>query len=98
MTRLIIYTAIMLVGIALGKKGFLENILKNSLGLVQNVIIFLLLFVIGVGIGKNKSVTDNLSSLGFRAAFMASVIIISSVFSVKIYTTLRKKFIKRVDK
>lgn len=96
MTAIIIYTAIMLVSIFLGLRGFLSDILEKKLNAVMNVLLFVLLFILGLGLGRNKDIIEHISSLGARSFVFAAVLIVSSILSVKTFNTVYSKFSKKV--
>ena len=54
--------------------------------------VFLLLFVLGVTIGSNRLIVDNLFSFGWQAALLATVgSILASWLVLKLFFTSKKK-------
>lgn len=71
--------AIMSAGIILGylvrhKKRF-RKVIDSSI----NIAIYLLLFLLGISVGGNRTVVDNLGSLGFNALWLAVGAVAGSV-------------------
>lgn len=73
--------------------------LRNSATLVHGIekstryTIFLLLFIFGISIGSNRSIIDNLGSVGLEAFAIAFLGIAGSFFTVSLfkYISSRKK-------
>lgn len=98
MLRIIIYTAIMVMAIYLGKKGFLKNKLKNKIDKIQLVLLIILLFIMGMGLGKNKDVINSLSSIGFKSIIMALATIAFSVLALYLYNYIYQKLFNKKGK
>lgn len=91
---IVLYTAIMIVGIYLGKKGFLKNLLKNNMDRVFTILLMILLFIMGISFGNNKEIIKSLSKIGYKAFLIAlGTIVFATLFIYlgnKIYDNLLK--------
>ncbi|MBU1355738.1 MAG: lysine exporter LysO family protein [Candidatus Edwardsbacteria bacterium] len=71
--------AIMSAGIILG------YMIRNKIRFIKyidhsiNIAIYLLLFLLGISVGGNRTVMDNLGSLGFNALLLAAGAVAGSV-------------------
>lgn len=71
--------AIMSAGIILG------YLIRNKIRFIKyidpsiNIAIYLLLFLLGISVGGNRTVMDNLGSLGFNALLLAAGAVAGSV-------------------
>jgi uncharacterized membrane protein YbjE (DUF340 family) len=85
---LIIMTAGIIVGLLLRKKQNIINYFNKSI--IWFVII--LLFLMGISVGINNKIMDNLSSIGLQGFILALVAVFgSSVLSYFVYTLFFKK-------
>lgn len=70
--------SIMFVGIGIGyvlrNLQFLQKIEKST-----SLTIFLLLFVLGISIGSNSLIINNLGRFGWQAAILATLSILGSI-------------------
>ncbi len=66
--------SIMFVGIGIG------YVLRN-LQFLQSLTIFLLLFVLGISIGSNSLIINNLGRFGWQAAILATLSILGSMLA-----------------
>lgn len=73
---------VLIVGFLIGYGGVLSQRQISWNGRLQTVWLLLLIFSMGVSIGKNGEVMQNLSVLGFRALVFAVFAIIGSVACV----------------
>lgn len=82
---------IMLVGIASGY--FLRNISQlKMVGKLISVFIFLLLFFLGVGVGKNEEIVNNFPVIGLQAGVITAGALAGSIFlSWYVYRKFFKK-------
>lgn len=90
MADLILYLGVTAIGYALGSK--LRN-KKESLtwtGKIQTVSLMLLVLCMGMRMGANKEITENLSTIGLSAFLMTIVIVVFSVVAVFLVRKLLK--------
>lgn len=74
--------------------GFKSNITEKMIKInskMQTLCLVLLIFVMGMGIGMNKEVLDNLSTLGFKAVLFAVVTSMGSVLVVYLFSFILEK-------
>lgn len=91
MASILIYGAFMVLGCILGVRGFLKKKLLSKLEMIQEILVLFLIFVMGVGIGKDEHVMQYLFSLGFKAFIIASFSVVFSILFVNIYSRISKK-------
>lgn len=71
----------LLGGILIGRL-FRNKIKKFSyLSLIQTIVIIAMLFALGLSVGANKTVMENLTSLGLQALLLSSLCIIGSILT-----------------
>lgn len=75
---------VMFVGVFVGKKVY-PNKYKKINEKAQGVFIILLIFLMGLSLGKNPYFTDDLMELGGTSFLYAMSSIVFSVISVKIF-------------
>lgn len=91
MADLFLFGFFMLVGCLIGLKGIGKDVMSSKIGVVQEIIILVLIFVMGVGIGKDEKIVKNIFSLGFKAAVIAILTVTFSVLAVHLFARLRGK-------
>lgn len=83
--------AIIIVGVFIGRQirsDKAPTILSKSL----NVVIYLLLLVMGISVGGNEDIVNNLSTLGLQSLIiMVGAMLGSVIFASIIYSRLFKK-------
>jgi len=85
---LIIMTVGIIVGLLLRKKQNIVNYFNKSI--IWFVVI--LLFLMGISVGVNNKIMDNLSSIGLQGLILSLTAILgSSVLSYIVYTLFFKK-------
>lgn len=85
--------SIMFIGIGIGMRNvqMLQKVEKSA-----SLTILLLLFVLGVSIGSNRLIVDNLGRFGWQAAVLASLSITGSMLaSLMVFHLFFKKGEKR---
>lgn len=87
--RILLYFGLLAVGWFLSNKGLIHNNLMNKISGIQAVILFGLIFVMGVRVGMDEQVLLSIGKIGFTAAVFA---FITTVFSILFVYILRKKF------
>lgn len=85
------YALLMGIGAFLGTRQFSKKFIKKNLAKFQNLILLLLIFVMGVSIGQNKIMLDNIASLGIKSLIFAAITIAFSVIAVNIYVRIKSK-------
>lgn len=84
--------ALMLVGIFIGYS--LRNKKMIWIGHIITVLIWFLLLILGVEVGANKDVINNISTLGIEAFIIAIAAVLGSIVAAK----LLWNWIKQKDK
>lgn len=82
--RLILYLAILMFGGIIGYKGKISKKIEVNLDKIQNISLLLLLFIMGITIGINDMVVNNLLSIGLRAIIISLSSIVFSIIFVKL--------------
>lgn len=75
---MLIVIGLMFLGVLLGYR-FREREWKNLQGWISGAI-FLLLFLLGITVGANGDIMDNLESIGLEAFVITSAAVTGSVF------------------
>ena len=85
---------VLLLGVFIGR--FLRDFSKIQIAInkMVMVVIFLLLFLLGVSIGKNDMILDNLTTLGMQAWWLTLGGVLGSVILAKIVYV---KFYKSIE-
>lgn len=78
---MLIVIAVMIAGVFVGHLLKKNKRLFKFIGKLNMWIIFLLLFVMGLSIGNNPQIIDNLSGLGVSAILIGLVSTMGSVFA-----------------
>lgn len=87
--RILLYFGLLAVGWLLSNKGLIHNNLINKISGIQAVILFGLIYVMGVRVGMDEQVLKSIGKIGLTAAIFA---VITSFFSILFVYILRKKF------
>lgn len=83
--RFLLYIGILLMGILIGYKEISHPKLLKRLDQFQFIALILLLLVMGIRIGAEDLVMDNLGMIGLRALSISAGTILCSVLFVWIY-------------
>lgn len=83
--RLLLYLAILFLGIFIGYKEISHKKLLERLNHLQMAALVALLFVMGIRIGVDEEVINALGTLGYQAFVLSSFAIIGSVIAVLLY-------------
>ncbi|MEA5084584.1 MAG: LysO family transporter [Lachnospiraceae bacterium] len=87
-----IYIALsLMVGFVVGFKSNINEKMVKVNSRMQTLCLVLLIFVMGIGIGMNKEVLNNLSTLGLKAILFAVISIAGSVFVVYLFSFILEK-------
>ena len=81
-SRLILYLAMLLIGVLIGKKVNFKEKNLEKIQSIQIVAIVILLLTMGVGIGADKAVFSNISVIGYKAIIISFFTIFVSVILV----------------
>ncbi len=82
------YLLFFLVGALVGRRFKLQNGNRKRVQLLQTLSVLLILFIMGINLGKNQELISNLGKLGFRSAAFAVSSILFSVLFVFLYEKL----------
>lgn len=86
--RILMYFGLLAVGWFLSSKGLIHDNLMKKISGIQAVILFGLIYVMGVRVGMDEQVLSSIGKIGFIAAIFA---IITSGFSIIFVYLMRKK-------
>ena len=89
-SRLILYLSILLIGGIIGSK---KNISENTYKLIQNgqgVVLFLLLFIMGLKIGADNKILSSFFHIGYKALILSSFSVIFSVLLLRLFKDIIK--------
>lgn len=87
--RLILYLALLIIGGMIGYKNLMGEKFNSKLGIIQNICLLFLLFIMGIRIGLDDKVISSFFTIGIKALFLAVFSIVFSIFFVR----LVRKFI-----
>lgn len=77
--RLLLYLGILCIGIFIGIKNVFPERLMKRMDKLQLIVLFILLFIMGLRIGADDTVVDSLGFLGIEAFIIATCSIIVSI-------------------
>ncbi len=81
---LIKYLGILTIGALIGYKFNISERVSNNLEKVQNFCLLFLLFTMGITIGMEDEVVNNLFSIGIKALILSVFTIVFSVIGVRV--------------
>jgi uncharacterized membrane protein YbjE (DUF340 family) len=81
----------LVVGFFVGYKSNINEKMVKMNSRIQTLCLVLLIFVMGMGIGMNKEVLNNLSTLGLKAILFAVITSAGSVFVVYLFSFILEK-------
>ncbi|WP_419024850.1 lysine exporter LysO family protein [Emergencia sp.] len=90
MSDLILYLIMAVIGYFFGSKLRHQKQITKLTGRIQTIAIIVLIFTMGMRMGSNEEVMNNLNSIGFSAFIMTIMIIFCSVTAI----TISRKFLK----
>ncbi len=90
LTDLVKYLGILFIGGVFGYKNIIKGKLADNLGTIQNICLLFLLFVMGISIGMNDEVVNNILEVGVQALVISVCTIVFSVLFIRIV----KRFVK----
>lgn len=88
--RVLMYFGLLAIGWLLSNKGLIHEKLMGKISHIQTVILFGLIFIMGVRVGMDKQVLTSIGQIGLMAAVFA--IITSSVSILFVYIIRKKLF------
>ena len=83
------------LGVLVGMSGVVKGKGLKANGYIQSMWLLLLIFAMGVGIGNNEEVTQNIGRLGGEALIYALFCVVGSVVVVYV---LSKLFLEKREK
>ncbi len=87
---LVKYLGILFIGAVFGYRDIIKGKLADNLGTIQDICLLFLLFVMGISIGMNEEVVNNILTVGVQALVISICTIIFSIIAVR----LVKRFVK----
>ena len=88
--RILLYFGLMAVGWLLSNRGFIHNKLMGKISIIQTLILFGLIFIMGIRVGMDEQVVSSIGQIGITAAVFAFS---TAGFSILFVYIARKKFI-----
>lgn len=88
--RLLIYLAMLFIGILIGYMEISHKSIVNKLDKLQVTALIIILFVMGIRIGADKSVFNSIGKLGGKALIISLSSIAFSVLFITVYRLIRK--------
>lgn len=86
--RVLIYFGLLAVGWLLSNKGLIHDKLMGKISHIQTIILFGLIFVMGVRVGMDKQVISSIGQIGLMAAVFA---VATSSMSILFVHVIRNK-------
>lgn len=86
--RVLLYFGLLAVGWLLSNKGFIHDKLMGKISLIQTIILFGLIFTMGVRVGMDEQVISSIGQIGLIAAVFA---ITTAAVSILFVFAVRKK-------
>lgn len=92
--RVLLYFGLLAVGWLLSNKGFIHDKLMGKISHIQTVILFGLIFIMGVRVGMDKQVISSIGQIGIMAFVFALVTALVSMLFVyvvrkRLFTDIR---------
>lgn len=92
--RVCLYFGILALGWYLSSKGKIHGKLMNKISVIQSIILFGLIYTMGVRIGMDEQILSSIGQIGITAFVFA---IMTASFSILFVYIARKKFIADVN-
>lgn len=92
--RVCLYFGILALGWYLSSKGKIHGKLMNKISVIQSIILFGLIYTMGVRIGMDEQILSSIGQIGITAFVFA---IMTASFSILFVYIARKKFIDDVN-
>lgn len=92
--RVLLYFGLLAVGWLLSNKGFIHDKLMGKISHIQTVILFGLIFIMGVRVGMDEQVISSIGQIGIMAFVFALVTALVSMLFVyvvrkRLFTDIR---------
>lgn len=88
--RVLLYFGILAVGWFLSSKGKIHGNLMKKISLIQSIILFGLIYIMGVRIGMDEQILSSIGQIGIMAAVFA---LLTASLSILFVYAARKKLI-----
>jgi len=88
--RIFLYFGLMAVGWMLSNKGLIHKKLMGKISIIQSLILFGLIFIMGIRVGMDEQVVSSIGQIGIMAAVFA---VSTAGFSILFVYIARKKLI-----
>ena len=92
--RVLLYFGILALGWYLSSKGKIHGKLMNKISVIQSIILFGLIYIMGVRIGMDEQILSSIGQIGITAFVFA---IMTASFSILFVYIARKRFIADVN-
>ena len=92
--RVLLYFGILALGWFLSSKGKIHGKLMNKISVIQSIILFGLIYTMGVRIGMDEQILSSIGQIGITAFVFA---IMTASFSILFVYIARKKFVADVN-
>ncbi len=89
--RVLLYFGLLAVGWILSNKGFIHDRLMGRISSIQSLLLFALIFVMGIRVGMDDQVVTSIGQIGIIAAVFATV---TAGLSILFVFAARKRFFK----
>ncbi len=89
--RVLLYFGLLAVGWILSSKGFIHDKLMKKISPIQTLLLFALIFVMGIRVGMDEQVVTSIGQIGIIAAVFA---IVTAGLSILFVFAVRKRFFK----
>ena len=91
--RILLYFGLLTLGWVLSNRGYIHKKLMGKISLIQTIILFGLILIMGIRVGMDEQVVTSIGEIGFKAAVFA---IITAGLSILFVYIARKKFINDI--
>ncbi|WP_326910864.1 LysO family transporter [Sedimentibacter sp. MB31-C6] len=92
--RILMYFGLLVVGWMLSSKGLIHEKLMMKISNIQSIILFSLIFIMGIRVGMDEQVVSSIGQIGIKAAVFA---VITAGLSVLFVFIARKKLITDIN-
>lgn len=86
--RVLLYFGLLAVGWFLSSKGLIHERLMRKISHIQTLILFALIFVMGIRVGMDEQVVSSIGQIGVKAAVFA---VVTAGLSILFVFAARKK-------
>lgn len=92
--RVFLYFGILAAGWFLSSKGVIHNKLMKKISIIQSIILFGLIYIMGIRIGMDQQILSSIRQIGIVAFVFA---VVTASLSMLFVYILRKKFISDIN-